>query len=381
MGDYAYDTLVKGGYGLYNFGDDMLLLTLHAMLESCSLTSDIAYLCKNSSYLKKLIPNISIASHTDRDFIKTNRLVYGGGTQFYDFSKADTITTCGRILRILAKNKFLYEQLRTVYRWTKNRIKFDVDQANTITALGIGIGPLRSDSMHYNSTRKLFKKMDFVATRDEISQKFCDEWGLVNAELFNDICYWEPFYSSVITPMKAKRHVEKIAIVVRDWPHNERGMSYYDSILRVFNLLLKRGYKPTFCLFKGDKEPYWVQKFKAADIKYLTWNPDKQTVSFFCDQLAEFDLFISARFHGAVFATLLERPVICIDIEPKLSLASKSLGTSNLIWKYPFKDYECLSLIDEVNENYKTYLDNAVTVKVQQTKTAYKMVNTFKLKL
>src|SRR5262249_13101907 len=80
------------------------------------------------------------------------------------------------------------------------------------------------------------------------------------------------------------------------------------------------------------------------------WNPGSQTIADFLGILNGFDCLLTARFHGALFAALLGKPTVCIEIEPKLRLVSELLGCG--LWRQPFQEAECLALLDTLFQNY-----------------------------
>ena len=91
--------------------------------------------------------------------------------------------------------------------------------------------------------------------------------------------------------------------------------------------------------------------------------------------MAEFDSLISARYHGAIFGAILGKPVICIDIEPKLRLVSEFLA--GLLWPQPFDEEECLSLIRRVFGEYGNLRGATAEAVDHQRQLACTMVDEF----
>ncbi len=179
-------------------------------------------------------------------------------------------------------------------------------------------------------------------------------------------------------PRKAASEIHRIAMIVRDWTHDKKGISYKHSLFQVYEELVANGFDVTFCLFKGNHEEGWIQFFRSKGLRYIFWDPMQSSLSSFCTDLSIYDLFISARYHGAVFATLLERPVICIDIEPKLALASHELESSDLLWKSPFDKQQCLDLVRRVNSCYSDYVFRSIRTKKRLASVAGGMVGKFR---
>ena len=74
------------------------------------------------------------------------------------------------------------------------------------------------------------------------------------------------------------------------------------------------------CNFRG-KGISWLDGMKdLANDCY--GDPNNDNINDFIAKHYNFDLVITARFHGAVFASLIGKPFITIGIEPKLEMIS-----------------------------------------------------------
>lgn len=372
--------IVRGAYGHYNFGDDALMAGVDAILRcvASQVSAPVAFVCQDEPYVRKLVPHANIISTHDACRITTDVLLYGGGTQFYSFPR-----TAGRprsaVLRTLwGISPVLYIHLRAAYRMLgRQRLGPSLSPERTM-ALGIGVGPFVDGSIEERLTRSLFRGMSFVAVRDEASVRQCHQWRVRRVKQYCDICCWRPFYATLLPSQSLRQSVQRVLIIVRDWTHDDVGIGYRDSVLRLRQRLHGQGIESTFCLFKGHHDVAWDHFLHTSGAPLLSWNPEHMTLSEFCAQIAEFDLFITARYHGAIFATLLEKPTICIDIEPKLSSVAEDIGLKDLVWSPPFDERECMELVARVQENMIEYVSRVRMAKARLTDMAEEMVSAFR---
>ena len=223
------------------------------------------------------------------------------------------------------------------------------------------------------NTKNLFLRMGFIAVRDKYSYEKCKEWGIKNIKLYSDLCF---LMNDEIKLKKTKNNIKKIGIIVRDWPHTKNGAAYYEKILPLKNNLLLKGYFVNIIIFSQYRDVYWLNKLKRqTDV--IVWDPANNTISDFIYKLNEFDLFITSRYHGAIFSALLEKPFITICVEQKLELISDIYHKCSKKWCYPFNIDECVDFVSDINKNYKTYQKEIILINTKQRKLAKEMFNEF----
>jgi len=107
-----------------------------------------------------------------------------------------------------------------------------------------------------------------------------------------------------------------------------------------------------FIVFSDLRDNDWLNTLKLINEDILVWNPDIDRIENFMDKLNNFDLFISARFHGVIFSTLLNKPAISIAIEPKLELVKENAVCK--VW-HPMNDNkeQLLSFVNDYNAGYE----------------------------
>lgn len=134
----------------------------------------------------------------------------------------------------------------------------------------------------------------------------------------------------------------KIGIILRDWPHSWRGPQYLAAIKELYLLLKHQGRSVQLISFCSKSEIEVLTELFDNTENILCWIPQEISVKDFFSELSMFDIFFTARFHGAIFSALLEKPFICIDLEQKLSIIAKELGLEAFLWKHPFNIKEAL---------------------------------------
>lgn len=348
-----FKLIIKGGYGLTNFGDDALLYVLSKNLLPYFNKDDVTFASYKNDYNEQFINGFNEINVSEYKNIPTEILIYGGGTQFYNFKKPPSIIRkyLSKIKQILLLKKAKQPILNQNY--------------NYLGALGIGIGPFENDYKQNKEllTKKEFKKMSFISIRDHTSFKFCNKWNLDNFRLESDICY--SLDNTHFFQKQKNNNIKKVGIIVRDWDHTREGNAYYEKISILQDKLKKENIEVTLILFATNSDNYWNSKKTNFD-NVLEWIPTKMSMESFIEELNNFDLFITARYHGAVFATLLGKPFISIIVEQKLSLISDIFINSSEKWIYPFDVNNCMNKIKIIDENYSYCSEKAIEEALKQ---------------
>jgi polysaccharide pyruvyl transferase WcaK-like protein len=360
----GYRLVIKGGYGLTNFGDDALMYVLALNLKEYFEEDEIAFACYKNKYNKFFSCGFKIEPVENYKFIKTELLVFGGGTQFYSFLPERT-----KARKVLSKIK-----LFLVRPGQACKVNLENGYGN-VAAIGVGVGPFleKADPLAEINAKEVFLEMGFIAVRDISSMSKISEWNVKNVGLYSDICY---LLDTEIYKNHKKSNVKSIGIVVRDWNHTGEGRSYYNKIELLVEKLNNQGYKVTLIIFAKKADKYWYTK-KKNFLNVLMWDADNTTISRFMDKLSSFDLFLTARYHGAVFATLLNIPFLSIIVEQKLALISDIYDKCSEKWEYPFDVNDCINKIGAINNNYIEYINNINDTTIIQQIKAKEMLNDF----
>lgn len=349
---------VRGGYGYTNFGDDALMKVIHEKLVLLEEPKNIVYFGNQALYLNRIVPGsfiIPFQKISESD-LHCKLLLYGGGTQFYQFSGL-TITR-----RLLLKLKRPISLLRTILsriiakKSSLGSDKFSINKfADFSGAISVGVGPFESPNSKVEmKTKNLFRSLDFVAIRDVFSEAKCKEWGIAGFNKYSDACF---ALDLPVEPLKQREYIERVGIIVRDWNHNDEGHSYYDNLLKTSEDLSGQGYVVDFICFAETGDSDWLRILKRRGERIILWRPDLQSVDDFLIVLSNYDLFITARFHGAVFSALLGKPFITVGVEQKLKMISEVFKDSSFCWNYPFSENQCLEQFHLISNNYLHFKD------------------------
>lgn len=333
----AGHVLVAGAYGTGNLGDVVLLTSAVALIRECLPDAPLRVLSARRPFYERLLPGVPFI---DGDAIlppRGNLLVYGGGTQFFAFENTD-----------LATGQRLLSVLRSPTRIVTGLLRRALKRAGGFrqhAALGVGIGPFAPGSWREEHARQVFEKLGYVAVRDEASLEQCQRWRLSDARLRADLCFTSSNMTALRrTPLPAPRR-KSLAAIVRTWGHSSGGSGYLEPLLATSDELSAEGWDVTFFSFCEPEDAPLNARLRAAGRAVVSWDPLLEDPAAFIARLAAHQVIVSARFHGALFAGLVGKPTITVELEPKLRIAARTLGTPELVWAQPFDGRELRLLI------------------------------------
>jgi polysaccharide pyruvyl transferase WcaK-like protein len=351
--------VLNGGYGLKNFGDDALMYYCLKELSKYYSLSDVTVVCEDNEYIKKWFPDVNVAT---TPVLAKELYVIGGGTLFYSFSKGfSSEGLFKKLLTSLFSPKLFWSRF--------NKFKFQklakFSKANTI-CLGIGYGPfVCKESVSYKNAVNNVKNTHKICVRDTSSYEFARLYR-DDIVLGTDICFAPdviPVESIISASSQVKKTLSKrVGFIVRDWNNGTEADDYHIQLLQVEKDLISKGYEVTYILFSELRDIEWVTLLKKENKKFISWDPNTQTIEDFCKILVEFELFISSRFHGIIFSTILEIPSIAIRIEQKLDLVTENAVCS--VWNPATSDYkQCVKLVEAAYENYDLLVEDCKKMK------------------
>ena len=351
---------IRGGYGLYNFGDDALIVALYQNLLSNSISkNDILLFCTKSKYLNKQLNNPNIADYNQlNSSIQIDHLIYGGGTQFYSFHQNNQKKLKDIVLKdptqIFSKIK---NQITLLLRKKYIESKFQIaDFAKNIYLIGVGVGPFSTENnLIETKTANLFRKSKFISVRDQFSYDKCREWQISEFMKSPDLCY----IIEVSAYLNKSNSLKKIGVIVRDWNHTG-SHAYYDKIIAFVKKLRTENYDVVFISMDKKSDIFWTKYFIDHKENYIQWNADKMTFEDFYALLSQFDLHITARFHGAVFASMLHIPFITIEVEQKLKMIADNYEGGAYCWENDFDLNNLEKLVGRVNLNYLHHKESVI---------------------
>ena len=301
--------LLRGNYAEGNFGDDALLLAAYGLLarHACEVTVDGAF-----RYRDERLNGLAEQAQCDD---RCDAIVYGGGTQFFDFAHdppSETLPLADRIFRKIARPTELMNSLRARRRsWREARA--------LRLAIGLGVGPFAGNGAGEPAAAGILQDMPLVWVRDGSSADFCRRHGIEGVIRSADICFTSAFAAMVRPPKKPARSSarRRVGIVLRDW--NGIDDAYFQSAAEVARRLRSSDVETLFFSFSpGDVR--LRAALRRAGEPVTEWGCERGALARFWGELAAMDLLVTARFHGAVFALLSETPFLALAIEPKLEL-------------------------------------------------------------
>ena len=72
-------------------------------------------------------------------------------------------------------------------------------------------------------------------------------------------------------------------------------------------------------------------------------------------RLSQFDLVITARFHGAVFASMMNIPFITIEVEQKLRMIAENYSGGAYVWTSKFDLNELNEHVSSIESAYVSH--------------------------
>lgn len=319
---------IKGAYGETNFGDDLLMLVFENYFRKEFSNAIINFEGEKSDY-----PNVLLQKSTYNKKIDYDWLIYGGGTQFFAFQETYKSSIFQKIKLGISNPKLIFDKLKIAEKPHNIKTGF----------LGFGLGPFNDNQKVINYAKGKLSNANFVGVRDKVSHNYCNEWN-IDSFLGADVVF-SSYFDDILLEKPIQSFKKKIGIIVRDWDFDDTG-NLYISKLREINKLNIKEFEYQIIVFAPFKDKKSLKEFKNDSL--LIWNPEKDSVLTFLNKLNCFDLIISARYHGAIIGALLNKPVICIEIEPKLRILTEQVEEFYL-WKKPFIINDLEQIINKID--------------------------------
>jgi polysaccharide pyruvyl transferase WcaK-like protein len=364
---------IEGAYGEGNFGDDALMLAASRIVmevyKPCLIT-----------YTQGLKPLANAEHELSQEYAHSKKprfdvIVYGGGTQHFSFRNNQTST--GKFKLVLGQ-----ENWKHLFRHIKFRIRQLLESAslNSTThtiGIGMGIGPFLVNDSSQERAKHTFSKMSFIAVRDQQSLDQLKKWNISKAKQYADLCYTPGLWQ--VPPKSNKEEkpqsdTKLIGVIIRDWPHTIEGAQHEDPLFRAVEQLRKQGNTVEFISFAPSRDENWLTELKRRNETVIGWNESTNDINSFLTRLSRYHIFITARFHGAIFAAILEKPVVCIEVEQKLRIVAQQYQKGARLWRQPFSENECVSLTNELLNNYTEATQALKLTNEAQTNLAAKMI-------
>lgn len=333
------DVLLIGAYGSGNLGDDVLLKIIAERLRRVVKPQNTAMLCRDAAYLDRIAPGIARIEKTANYKIDCNWKIFGGGTQFFRFSGQNSLG--GKISHALLHPRFTLRRLLKLNQQTIN--------ASRNAMIGIGFGPFENGYEPPGLSANI-QSCDFLSVRDAWSYQFCRDAGSDHVELGVDLAFSSDFVNRIrrlvgessLTAASGNSELRKFCFVLRDWTLGSAQQTYLEPSIAVAAELAREGHQIDFVIFSRDPQ---LDRSRLEKIgRVVAWSAEAMIVEEFISAMARYDVIVTARFHGAVFGFILNRPVVGICIDPKIDRFLESIDAGDLCWSNPF-DAESLKFM------------------------------------
>ena len=338
--------LIKGAYGTKNFGDDLLMIITSRILKSTGFSVDI--LAPNHKYVTKLAPECKLNTYNKNNAY--DMLVYGGGTQFYDFegSMENSISVRKKFKSLLS----LFASPRRIKGAILRRI-YRAKPIENIAYIGLGLGPFHNEEVK-KTTLKIFKNSLFTGVRDKKSLEYLSS-SKADAILGADLCFSHYFHEAENTEVDVEKKYD-VGVILRDWTLSEEGHvaeSEVDGLVKN-----SKNKKIIFIFFSKIHDSKWISFCQKRRYEYSVWDPDKDNINDFLHRVATCRHIVSSRFHGLVVAALLRIPFTGLAIEPKISLFLDKFKNFACV-SFPFKSIQVIHSIEK-NQSWNEEAESAL---------------------
>jgi polysaccharide pyruvyl transferase WcaK-like protein len=348
------DIFLIGAFGSGNLGDDVLLRVVIEQLKNHTTMNRVGILCRPASYLKRIVGDAVLISRGEACDIEAQACIYAGGTQFFKFAAPTKLLR--RIQLLVSHPRYVIKKLLGK---TGQKI-----ESQTHAMVGIGFGPFEGSDAYPLSVSDKIGKCDLVAVRDKWSHEFALANGHDHVTLAADMAFATLFRNEIaahiskqkpadshktsanLNPKTIQRGVagKRIAFILRDWKLGGGHDAHIEQSAEVAKQLSKQGALIEFIIFSRDPG---LDRNKLGSIgTVVQWDPNQSEQSFVAS-LRHYDLIATSRFHGAVFGFLLDRPVIGICVDPKISLFMNQIEHPKMKWTAPYDTKGMLTLIDQ----------------------------------
>ncbi len=317
--------LLTGYYGKANFGDDVLLKVTYGLVRKWRPEADVSILCDQyiDDYVSKLInEEVSIIVPGDKGHYDV--IIHGGGGTFFDFGNYGILNhIINQLIKTIGFKKYV-----TLDRFVRKLFNKQRLSADKRLGWGIGVGAYTSSSVKLRQNLPILLDFDALIVRDSLSIENLQSLNIDNAILGSDLAFLENLWvPSSINKDKKLHNKQRLGIVLRDWMIGS-STNYLELLAKMFPSLNER-YEMSIFVFdkRVDKQLLEIaQKYKT----YI-WDPLEIGFDKYCKVLAQQDVLVSSRAHGAMCGAVLGVPTVLIDIEPKLRTIHEMLPNSTVL--------------------------------------------------
>lgn len=315
--------LLVGYYGRGNFGDDILLKVTHGLLKTVFPDAQFSIIvdAEDGDYVRRLLSDdiqiLRPARHGHFDYI-----IHGGGGVFFDFQQYGFVAKCiENIVTLIGFKHYVVCE-----KWLRRALGKPRTSATHRVGFGIGVGEFSAGS------QKLLRQSlpvlsDFAALwlRDENSMQNLRRFeSVMQAKLLlgSDLAFLTDYWLGTI-PEKLPSTRQNLGIILRDRADNNMPM------LQNIIADLAQEYDITGFILEQHQDPKMITLL--APYATHIWQPQSQSIDDFMKHLAQQDVLLASRAHGAICGACVGVPSVIVDIEPKLTQVHDMLSDSSIL--------------------------------------------------
>lgn len=284
-----------------------------------------------ATYPNRLLgTNIEFLPFGTRD--KHRLILHGGGGTFFDFTSHGAFHQAANAL-MLAGGSDVFIRLENVLRQLAGRPRLS---ARTRLGLGIGVGSFTPGSPKLRVDLPVLADFDALWLRDAESFTNLSRLGVAPPVVQgSDLAFlWDHWCppSLVLAPRPIRPACPRVGVILRDWPLGGSSV-FAQQIAPVLERLSER-YELTLISLDPATDAGTLAAFHS--LPQVIWSPDQMNISDFVERLADQDVLLTARAHGAICGACVGRPSVILEIEPKLRAVHTMLPGATRIVPPPY---------------------------------------------
>lgn len=359
--------VLRGYYGFGNLGDDILMLVTYNLAKEFFPNEEIV-ICSNSnssSYISRLI-GAPVRIIKDDESLDARLAISGGGGVYFDFKEGGFKNLIlNSFIKLIGYHSFskLYSSLRKIKGGTEVTAEINV-------GLGIGIGYYTSSSQKFLYDIRRLASFDFLVVRDESSFNQAKRYNpTCPVKVSTDLAFLNEYWNRISVSKVQKQ--KRIGIVLRDWKF-DNDFSFEVFHQAINSLDKERGIELFSFDKKADEE---FIRFFTGKFPIHVWDPEIFQLDDYLKKIAECQLIVTARAHGAILAAGLGVPSLCLAIEPKLEQVAEMLKHSSVLIKKPFSAGKT---VEEITNALQSLDAKSDSVKKDVAENREKMIESIK---
>ena len=316
--------LLIGYYGKGNFGDDVLLMVTHALLQKRYPSAQFSVIVDgpHGGYVPRMLGEVTVlapARHGHFDL-----MVHGGGGVFFDFARYG-IGDVAKEYALRAMGYRTYLALEALARRVAGKPR---TSATVRVGLGIGVGTYSLGSPRLRERLPILADFKALWVRDAQS--------IVNLKRFaslmrgkvvrgSDLAFLTEYWlSDMPTAKPARSGKPRLGIALRDWPTHAGGID--ESTLEALLKAWSKDYDISGFILDAQADP--IMQRVMAGYPLHVWRPEQQKITEYAQALASQDVLLTSRAHAAICGACVGTPSVIVAIEPKLAQVAAMLPSS-----------------------------------------------------